>query len=1059
MGSDFPDRIPVEVDIDPRRRMLAFQAEIERLERERVNLEVNLKGIKGVAARIKLLARDRRMKIRADIDRNQFGRTGYFIGKVFKGGAAIAAGALGGVFRSLSLVSSGLGNVGNVGQKVFGRMADGSSKLAGSAGKAANMISNIVGALLAMTLGISVIFAIVTALGALVVAAIGAVAVLASVLVGALALLAIPSIFAGIAIASVSLANRNDDLRKSFVKLKDTVTKTVQQTAKPMLDFFTDSIEKLNKALKKGSPLYNQISTSFSESTKALKPLRSGLMEFGTNTLSGVNSALKNLNQGNTMSVFATSLGNMGSTIGNFAGTLSTYAPDIATSFTHLTSGLDKIGVSVANWIGKFSGGRASQVIDSFSEATTKLFDAYANNAGVYMAAAENLGDALGQAVPGVEKLTASFAKMSPGIFESLASGINKLGNAVSDPGLQSGLSNLTSMMIDLTANILTGATKAAGTIGNFLKTQGDLFDMWTGHLYDNKRVTTKMFEDLIKSEGSVRDKVNKGLQQLNRSVLRSTHDDGEKLVQYANSALVNLGKVEGGVSKHVTDLGGKLQKLAEEWKNAGGKVGQNWYDAWKQASQEVDKSGNETLMKTRDQMNGLVNESLAFRNRLKASLIQAFQSQNIPITDGLISQIDQALGLVSSSAETKSKEAVANIQRNFALLPGIIQTAMNEAKTPEQLQKKLMDVQKVMDTMTPQIAQAFAKLPTSMQETLAKSATAFTEWTALETFKSKVTTTVDAVVQQFDRLPSAIGGSSGVIAGLVGQFGGAAASIQGFNAQANWANWILNQIGAQAAWAGWQMGQIGVNAGSAAGAVTRLNTGANGLQGAFTRAGTSAATANAKLQSLGTGASTASGRFSVFSAVVSGVMARAQGAVAAGVAGMISDLLVLPGAAARAGNLSAFVGSIQSSMSRAQGIVTSAVANMLAQLNRLNTTVTARVRVETDKVPSTNDITPNITPNFAPFSTFSTFDAPEFTALTFDAPMATTFDAQASAAGEALAPWGRSILKTLREERSDVNSGGVTKNYYYTINAAPNVPTEKQLVKAQRFNDNLYGE
>src|SRR5690606_38833975 len=146
-----------------------------------------------------------------------------------------------------------------------------------------------------------------------------------------------------------------------------------------------------------------------------------------------------------------------------------------------------------------------------------------------------------------------------------------------------------------------------------------------------------------------------------------------------------------------------------------------------------------------------------------------------VNVDDSIISRIDQQLGSLADSAGQKSMEAVSNIQRNFALLPGIIQTAMNEARTPEQLQQKLMAVQKVMDSMTPQIAKSFAKLPTEMQQTLSQSSAAFTSWTGMETFRQKVVTNVDQAVAAFNKLSPAIGQISGPVTGLSAQFSTAA--------------------------------------------------------------------------------------------------------------------------------------------------------------------------------------------------------------------------------------------------------------------------------------------
>ena len=1052
MGSDFPDKVDVEIAIDPHKRMLAFRAEVERLERERINLEVSLKGFRGVATRIALLARDRRMKIRADIDRNQFGRTGYFLGRVFKSFGAVALGSIGGVFRGLSLISSGLGNIGNVGQKVFGRMADGTSKMAGSASKAASMIGNVVGAIFAMSLGIAVIYAVVTALGALIVAAIGAVAALLSVVVGAAALLALPAIFAGIGIALISLSDKQSKLKKDFTDLKNTLVETFAKVGSPMIEFFSDSLQKMNKALKEGSPLYDEMKLGFSEATKALKPLRRNLYEFAFHSLTGVNDALEKVNKTGTFRKMGLGFTTLGQDIAAFVSNLANYGPSIATSFNHLSAGLGKIGVSLSDWIGRFSGGSASGVIDSFANATSRLVDVYAGNSETYLRSARSLGDALGQAVPGFEKFTAAFANMSPGIFDSMAAGINQLGNALSDPGLQSGLSTLTSSFIDLTANLLTGATKAAGFMGKFIKGQGDQWDILTGHLYDQKRITQSMFSDLIKSEGTAREKINKGLQQISRSVLLSTHDDGNKIVQYANSALSSLSKVEGGVSQHVTDLGGKLQKLAESWKKAGGQVGEGWYEAWKQTAAEVDKSGNQTLIKAKNQMSDLVNESQAFRERLKANLVAALKADGVNVDEGVLQRIDQALGTVADSAEQKSAQAVANVQKNFALLPGIIQTAMNEAKTPEQLQQKLQGVTDVINRFTPEIAEAFGKLPKSMQETLTKSSAAFETWTGLETFRQKVVTAVSAIVTEFGKIGPAIGQISQPIMGLGAQFTTASASMQGFNAQINWTNWILNQAGAQAAWASYQMGTFGSNASRAASSTGTLNTKANGLQGAFNRAGAAAQVASGLINGLGSMASATGAGFSAFATRVSQSMTTAHQAVGSWTWAMEQRLAQFQSRSAAHGRLTSFVSSVSSSMRQAENTVSRAVSNMLSQLQRLNTTVTTTININRNETTRKRTIDEGDGKNLPGPKPFAPRGATAFE------PPARGVDVAMATVGRTISRWKNSAA-SLVKETAPAESGGTSKNYTFnnTI-VGDQVPVEKKLVKQLRFADALYG-
>src|SRR5690606_15271886 len=223
----------------------------------------------------------------------------------------------------------------------------------------------------------------------------------------------------------------------------------------------------------------------------------------------------------------------------------------------------------------------------------------------------------------------------------------------------------------------------------NHFKNLGDGFDLLRGKLQDTKAVSVKEFRDLIEGESTTREKINKGLQQLGHSLKRSSHDIGNWLINYADQASAAMEKVEGKSGEHGRKLAQRLQELAKEWNDAGGKVGEGWHKSWDQISKEIDKSGSATLKLFKDQMDGLVTDSAGFRDRLKANLIAALKAEGVNVDDSIISRIDQQLGILADSAGQKSMEAVSNIQRNFALLPGIIQTAMNEARTPEQLQQK----------------------------------------------------------------------------------------------------------------------------------------------------------------------------------------------------------------------------------------------------------------------------------------------------------------------------------------------------------------------------------
>lgn len=1056
MGSDFPDRIPIEVAIDPKRRMEAFQREVNRLERERIRIEADLAGENGIRARIAALTRDRRMRIRADIDRSSFGRAGYFAGKVFRAFGGAALGSIGGIARGLAVISAGMGNVGNIGQKAFGRVSEVSQKAAGSMGTVSNLAAQVTASLMTLTVSLTVIYAIVSALGALIVAAIGAVAALASVVIAAAGLLALPAIFAGIGVAIINLSDDNSKLKKQFGELKNTMVTTFSKVGSPMINFFSDSILKMNKALQKGTPLYRQLRKGFEESTTALTPLREGLGQFAFKSLTGVNDALEKLNKSGSFSNMSAGLGGLGDTLGNFASRLADYGPQISVGFNNLVDNLDKLGVSVADWLGSFSGD-APDVIDSFTDATTRLLDAYSKNSGTYSTAARRLGDSLNYAVPGIENITAALANMSPGIFDSIAAGINQLGAAVSDPNIQQGLMQLTQMVIDLSAHTLAGLTKAVGHVGNHFKSLGDGFDLLRGKLQDTKAVSVKEFRDLIEGESTTREKINKGLQQLGHSLKRSSHDIGNWLIKYADQASDAMEKVEGKSGEHGRKLAQRLQELAKEWNDAGGKVGEGWHKSWNEISKQIDQSGSATLKLFKDQMDGLVKDSDAFRERIKANFIAALESKGIKVDDSIISLIDQQLGILSDTAGKKSLEAVNNIQRNFALLPGIIQTAMNEARTPEQLQQKLMAVQKVMDSMTPQIAQSFAKLPTEMQKTLSESSAAFTSWTGMETLRQKVVTAVNTVRVAFASLNPAIGIIRTSLSSLSTSAASAGQGFHVFNNRVHWTHWIMGQIASSAGRTGTAMSRIGTGASSAASAMHRLNSSANAAHSSFAKAGSSAQQASSRIMYLRGVASNAGSGMTIFATTLTASMSRAHAAVQSGVTKITTSLKRLPAQSGPAGNLSAFVSSIQSSMSRARGVVSSAVGSMLAELNRLNTTVTATVNINRNETTRKKTIVePPSKARDLPNPSSIEFPSP--VRLDALAGLPRQFDARAVGASGSIAAFNRTSVRTIREERGSAGSS-VVKNYEFNIEAAPDIPTAKQIIKQQRKADALYGD
>lgn len=158
---------------------------------------------------------------------------------------------------------------------------------------------------------------------------------------------------------------------------------------------------------------------------------------------------------------------------------------------------------------------------------------------------------------------------------------------------------------------------------------------------------------------------------------------------------------------------------------------------------------------------------------------------------------------------------------------------------------------------------------------------------------------------------------------------------------------------------------------------------------------------------------------------------------------------------AASYGRLSGFISSISASMAIAEDTVAGAVQSMLAQLSRLNTTVTTTININRNETTRRKTIVePPQTGRNMPFMDVH---APVPVGIDIgETPR--RFDVRAAGASQQSVNWGRTAVRVIEDSRSSDNRG-VVKNYEFNIEAAPNVPTEKQIIKQQRKADALYGD
>jgi len=821
------------------------------------------------------------------------------------------------------------------------------------------------------------------------------------------------------------VSKEQDKFRRELKAVGETVKRAISDAATPMMELFTDALGRANDALRKGAPLYTQLQKAFALSAQALRPFLSGLGTLSTEILGRLNAALTSLVSSGVFASMAESLQALGLAVADVFVTLSRYGPAFANGLSALSRGLDEMAQALARLMGNFAARGGVETVNAFSDAITRLLDVFADNASVYTLAANSLARAAELAAPGFEKVTAALAKVSPGIFFSLGAAIDRLGSAVSDPSVVSGLEAMSRGIIDLAGAAATFAVKAGAAMGNVMGNMISSFSTgWSiirGRLKKQADITKQEFQDILSKQDSFNAKIGIGLQQLRVSMNKHMGYVMDDLDRVGGQIRNSMGLAETETSKHVLGMLNQMRKLVQEWKESGGQVSEEWQRQWDAISNQVGASGNELLIKYRDTFNKALQESQRFRDKLKNNLIEALKAEGVPVNDTIIQAIEQQLGLLATSADEQTQQAINNIERNFNQLPGIVQRAMQEAKTPEELRARLKDVQKVLGEESGAIAEAFAELPRSMQETLTGSTTAFEAWTGMQVFKQKVTEGVEAANAEFLKIGNTLAGLNPQISTFANSFIGVSAEITVFgNSAAGAANGVRLLSTASN-----QTLTTVKGIGSAANAA---NTGLLGLSGRvaaitgeLSRAGNTAATAQTQISTLGTTAASATSGFATLLQGIGSAMSRSQQIVVNAVRDMLDALRRLQSESGRYGTLTSFEGSLRASMARALGTVTSYVGQMLAQLSRLNTTVTTTHRINRVESGPKAEITPN------------------------------SFRANSAQ----LDSWRQAAIGSVSDSANLVV--GETRVYNVTVNAAPNVPTERQIVNQLRYADTIY--
>lgn len=160
-----------------------------------------------------------------------------------------------------------------------------------------------------------------------------------------------------------------------------------------------------------------------------------------------------------------------------------------------------------------------------------------------------------------------------------------------------------------------------------------------------------------------------------------------------------------------------------------------------------------------------------------------------------------------------------------------------------------------------------------------------------------------------------------------------------------------------------------------------------------------------------------------------------------------ISEFKRFTSEAEKAGKLTGFVSGVKSAMNEALGIVRSTVNQIIAELSKLNRTFKGP-KIQAPQQEGGSAGTSSVSSSSEPVMVMSTADP-----VVLQSATATTAAAQQITSS--LSGYARQFAESRTVETS--GDGGVTKIYNFTVNAAPNVPTEEQLRKQLSYADALY--
>jgi hypothetical protein len=791
------------------------------------------------------------------------------------------------------------------------------------------------------------------------------------------------------------LISKSDELKAKFSELGDTLRATVTETAQPMMDALAQAVTRINDAVSEGTPLYDALALAFESASAAVGPLTDGLIAFAENALTGIANALSDLESQGFWDGIAEGLATLGEAFGSFFRSLSTWAPEFEASFQAVADAANILLPAIANLAGAFAS-FAPDVITGIATAFSQLFDAFAANKDVYGTAAKSLADALVAMAGPIEQVAAAFAQMAPDIMAAVAQAVQTLADALSDPGVVENLTNLATGLIELGTAAAEAAISVSSKVGEMAQSTSEFADLITGKLTETANISNEQLKTIISQAEGV----------------------GDAAQTLASQLTISFGTL-------VSESVGKMRELEDSWQasiqtlidqgNTGGaQLNEGFRQQFLGLLNTIKTNGTEMDAAWVASMQKLIAATQASGDPLAQSMGQNMQAiltalqqkgpelenQLRTILQGMenqvqASQIAAALGIKLDEAKGQVDSKGQAVQQSFKAVMDALPEMVRSARTPEELQTKLDQMTQIVSGAAPAMGTAFKALGDSMVKGIADADVATATTTLMTSIQTAITSGVPGVVSAFQQLPTQLAAA--------------------------------------------------MSTGSAA-VTSAVTTQMTNITQAVTTGVTNAVTAYKKLPTDMASASD----FSQTTSKIKEAMETSKQTVTTNVKSMVDELKKLPDAGKEAGKLGGFADAIKSEVQEAQSAVASAVSEIVSQLEQLNRTFTTNIVVNVTRNEEGGEGEANFAPNsFTPDGFAPMLMAAEPVALAAASPLA-----EQAQAAEAIMTYARA-MKAGPQVATDKPT--VQKVYNFTINAAPNVPTEEQLRRQLAYADALY--